>query len=365
MKLSIAIESILPYLSALKSGFQINPTTPSFNFFLFRANKDTLSLTAASQQLEITCQLDGVSVEKPEEALVSADKFLKIVSNCGETDVISVTCDGDQTVITGPNSRFKLSSLPADDFPLLDEMLGEDTQIKVRSDNLRGLLTKTGFAMAQNDSRYYLEGTLLALEDKALVAVATDGHRLAVCQMEHTGAGSPDARVILPRQAAQELNKILPTTDDTVSIHLGENQTRIRFGQISMGVKLLEGSKYPDYKRVMPSTFSDVIQFNTDALRQTVARARVVAADAARLSFGANELKVISQTEQDQAEISMPINYGGEAFEVGINPQYLWDVLSVIDAEEVTIEFKDPNSAIQIRESNSEAAKFVVMPLRL
>ena len=365
MKLSIPANTLLPVVSALKGLQGTTRTMPSTNFFLLRSSAEGLSLTATNLEIEMVCQLADIKAETEGEALVSAEKIYSIVTNSGEKEVISLNFGDDKTEIKAARSQFKLASLPPGDFPLMEVSSEEGAQIEVRAEDLHFLIEKTAFSMAQNDARYYLNGTLLMSKDGMLQTVATDGHRLAVCQIKHAGGSKQDARVILPRRAIQELKRILPQSENTVSIHIGKAFVRIRFGETTMTMKPLEESKYPDYKRVMPSDFMHVISIDSEELRQTLAKARVVDERSTRLCFSKNMLKLVARSEQDEAEIEQEIEYSGEAFELGLNPQYLAEVLGVIGSERVLLELKDPNSAIQIRESDSETAKYVVMPLRL
>ncbi len=365
MKLSLPNSALLPAVSALRGLIQTGQPIPAAAHLLFRQLDDAVTITATDLEIEMVYRIKGHAMSEPGEAMVSAHKLASISTISDENDVISLICSENQTEIEGTNSHFKLASLPPDQFPNLEDPSDAATRFEVRGDDLHHLLAKTDFSMAQGDARYYLNGMLLAIEGENLLAVATDGHRLAVCRLGNKSKAEKEARVILPRRAVQELKRTLPQTEEMVSISAGEKQICVRFGVITMTTKLLEGSKYPDYKRVMPDDFAHVISLNNEALRQTLGKAKVVEEGATRFCFSENKLKVISRSDQDEAEVEQEIEYTGQAFEVGFNPQYLWDVLGAIESEQVLFEFKDPNSAVQIRESDSEAAKYIVMPLRL
>ncbi len=365
MKLSLPNSALLPAVSSLRGLIQAARTLPATGFLFFQQTDASVSVSATDLEIEMVYRLDGLALDEPGEGLVSSLKLLSISSNSAPDDVIVLNCSEDKTEITAPKSHFNLASLPPEQFPQMDEMENESVQVEVRADDLRQLLEKTDFSMAQNDTRYYLNGLLLANEGEKLLAAATDGHRLAFCQVKHDRKAKQETQVILPRRAVQELKRLLPQTEDIVTINVGEKQVRVRFGVITMTMKLLEGSKYPDYKRVMPSDFTHVIGLDSETLRRTLAKAQLVEQGTTRLCFSDNLLKVISRSDQDEAEVEQEIEYTGQAFEVGFNPQYLRDVLGVISSERVLFEFKDPSSAVQIRESESEEAKYVVMPLRL
>ncbi len=368
MKLSISNSSLKVAVTALRGSLQSSRVLPATQHLLFRQEEDGVSVTAADQEVELVFQIAGPKMNDPGNALVRADKLSLISNNFGESDGISLICDEVQTQVKALRSQFKFGSLPADQFPLMDELdekVGAGARMDVRADDLHQLLEKTSFSMAQNDARYYLNGLLLTNEGDDLSAVATDGHRLAISRIKPTRKADQDMRVVLPRRAVQELSRILPQSEDLVSIGVGEKQVRARFREITMTMKLIEGSKYPDYQRVIPNDFAHVISMESKVLRRTLAMALVAEEGTTRLCFSNNLLKMIARADQDEAEVEQEIEYDGEPFEVGFNPQYLREVLAAVESEQVLFEFKDPNSAVQIRESDSEATKYVVMPLRL
>lgn len=365
MKLSISNSVLLPAVSALRGIIQGSRTIEALSHLLFRYSGDQLSITAADTDIEMTFQMDAANLTADEsgEALVPAKKLLGIVSNSSENETTSLNFDKEAARVSGDRGRFKLASLDPEQFPLMEKTEAEGGMLKVRADDFQHLLSKTDFSMAQDDARYYLEGLLLAQEAGKLIAVATDGHRLAICQVEHGGEEAQDARVILPRRAVYELKRVLPQADETVSIGIGEKLVCVRLGAITLTTKLIEGSKYPDYKRVIPSDFAHEISLDSEGFRRTLAKAQVIEDGTARLCFDKGKLNVVSQTDLDEAIVEQDIEYAGEKVDVGFNLQYLTDVMNAVTSEQVLFEFKDPNSAVQIREEG--AAKYIVMPMRL
>lgn len=365
MKLSIPNSTLLPVVSALRGVVQGARTIEALSHFLFRYSGEQLTVTAADTDIEMVFQLDpaNLTADEPGQALIPARQILGIVSNSGETELTSFNFDKDVAQVTGEHSRFKLASLDPDQFPLMESVKDEKALFKVRADDFQHLLAKTDFAMAQDDARYYLEGLLLTQEDKHLIAVATDGHRLALSQIPHSGEAGQEARVILPRRAVHELKRVLPQAEETISIGVGEKLVCVHLGSITLTTKLIEGSKYPDYKRVIPADFAHTISLDSNAFRRTLAKAQVIEDATARLCFSNNKLNVLSRSDLDEADIEQDVEYGGESLEVGFNLQYLTDVMNVVDADRVLFELKDPSSAVQIRED--DAAKYIVMPMRL
>lgn len=366
MKLSIPNSVLLPAVSALRGIIQGVRATEVTSFLLFHYSGDRLSITAADTDIEMTIQLDAANLtaDKPGAALIPAKKLLGIVFNSSENETTTINIDDDVALVSGDRSRFKLMSLEPEGFPLMEKTRAEGGMFhKVRADDFQHLLSKTDFSMAQDDARYYLEGLLLTQENGYLVAVSTDGHRLSTCQIEHGSGKGQDARVILPRRAVYELKRILPQADETISVGIGEKQVCVRLGAITLTTKLIEGSKYPDYKRVIPSDFVHKVNLDSGTFRRMLAKAQIIEDGLSRLRFDKGKLTVISETDYDGANIEQDIEYSGEKIEIGFNLQYLMDVMNAVTSEQILFEIKDPNSAVQIREN--DAGKFIVMPMRL
>ncbi len=365
MKLSIPNSVLLPAVSALRGIFLGSRTLEALSHLLFSYSGDRLTITAADTDIEMVVELDVANLtgDKPGHALVPAKKLLGIVANSSENETTTFNIDEDTAVVSGDRGHFNLSSLDPEQFPLMEKKDAERGMFQVRADDFQHLLSKTDFSMAQDDARYYLEGVLLALEAGCLVAVATDGHRLAIGQIEHSGEKEQDTRVVLPRRAVYELKRVLPQAEEVVSVGIGERLICVRLGKITLTTKLIEGKKYPDYKRVIPTDFVHKITLDSGAFRRTLAKAQIIEDGIARLCFDKNKLNVISETELDEANVEQAIEYAGEKTEVGFNLQYLMDVMNVVASEHITFEFKDPNSAVQIREGGAE--KYIVMPMRL
>ena len=365
MKVEIPNSILHPAVSSARGVIQSSSPILAANFFLLRQTDSGVSLTASDGETEMTYLLGGIQMSEPRAALISASKLLVISTNFSEDAVISIDCSDEKALIKAGSSHFKLGTLGAEQFPLMEEQEKEQQQISLRADDLRYLIEKTDFSMAQGDARYYLNGMLLSCEGDSLLAVATDGHRMAVCKSQQKEPLAQEPNVILPRRGVLELKRLLPQSEEAVSIGIGQKQLSIRFGVVTLRLKLFEADKYPDYKRVMPSDFENSVRLETGMFRQMLARTQVVENDATQVCFGPNQLRVTSQSDQDEAETENEIEYSGKKTEIGFNRKYLLEVLNVIDSEHLLFEFKDSGSAVQLREADSEAAKYIVMPLRL
>ena len=231
----------------------------------------------------------------------------------------------------------------------------------------RRLIDKTHFSMAQQDVRYYLNGLLLETDGKALRAVATDGHRLALCEMELPGKAKTNHQVIVPRKGVLELQRILGT-EDTIELAVGTNHIRAQIGEIRFTSKLIDG-RFPEYGRVIPSNPPRTVEADRETLRQALQRTAILSNEkyrGIRLTARPDLLTLQAHNpEQEEAEDQVEVSYQGEEVEIGFNVNYLLDALSAIESDKVHIGLTDSNSSCLIHAPGTTHTRYVVMPMRL
>src|SRR2546430_4284497 len=222
--------------------------------------------------------------------------------------------------------------------------------------------------MAQQDVRYYLNGLLLETDGKSLRAVATDGHRLAICEMElkeHGKAGQH--QVIVPRKGVLELQRILGT-DGNIELAIGTNHVRAQIGEIRFTSKLIDG-RFPEYARVIPSNPPKTVEADRENLRQALQRTAILSNEkyrGIRLTARPDLLTLQAHNpEQEEAEDQVEVSYKGEEVEIGFNVNYLLDALSAIEGDKVQIGLTDSNSSCLIHAPGTMHTRYVVMPMRL
>ena len=256
--------------------------------------------------------------------------------------------------------------MPAADFPRLtgaDEL----SRFTLSQKTLRGLLEKVQFAMAQQDIRYYLNGMLLSVEGTIVRAVATDGHRLsyAACAMEQEQ--SP-AEVIVPRKSVLELIRLLRDSDEPVDIVVKANQISLTFGSTELISKIVDG-KFPDYTKVIPTSYEKSFKIERFALQQALQRAAILSNEklrGVRLILTKDSLAVLcTNNEQEEAQEELALEYNGEPMDVGFNVSYLLDVLNHVDTEFVECAFGDATSSMLTTIPGNADFKYVVMPMRI
>jgi len=262
-----------------------------------------------------------------------------------------------------------LSTLPASNFPIMERNEGMQS-VDVEQQMLKHLFAKTAFAMAHQDVRYYLNGLLLELKPDRLVAVATDGHRLAKVEEMLPLGVEEEMQIILPRKTVLELNRLLGGGDESarVQIEISEKLFRAVIGDTLVTSKLVDG-RYPDYDRVVPPTPERIAYVDRDTLKQALSRTSILSNEkyrGVRFSLDQGELKLQAQNpEKEEAEEELEITYSQELTVIGFNVGYLMDVLNVLEENEVEIGFKDSDGSVILRNKGEEKETFVVMPMRL
>ncbi|MDH3647109.1 MAG: DNA polymerase III subunit beta [Gammaproteobacteria bacterium] len=365
MKFTAQRETLLRPLQAVAGVVERRQTMPILANFLLVAKDNQLSVTATDLEVELvaTTELD---LDTGGEITVPGRKLLDICRALPEGAKVSVSTTGDRLVVKSGRSRFTLSTLAASDFPSVEDIQPQQT-LKLAQRDCKRLLDKTHFAMAHQDVRYYLNGLLLDVSDAWVRAVATDGHRLALCEMPLDGQKPTAQQVIVPRKGVLELQRLLGDEGD-IDIAIGSNHIRMQVGSIRFTSKLVDG-RFPEYDRVIPSKPRFNLATDCDALKHALQRAAILSNEKYRgIRFGLadNLLRIQAHNpEQEEAEEELEVEYDGDAIEIGFNVNYLLDALGSVEGDKAEILLTDTNSSCLIQEPGMEHCKYVVMPMRL
>jgi len=365
MKLSAAREALLRPLQAVIGVVERRQTMPILANVLLVAKDGQVSVTATDLEVELVADTE-VQVESPGEVTVPGRKLLDICRALPEDAQVSISQSGEKLVVKSGRSKFTLTTLPAAEFPTVED-INAGQSIPVSQDVLGRLLEKTHFSMAQQDVRYYLNGLLLETSGNTLRAVATDGHRLALCEARLDGGKLPDQQVIVPRKGVLELQRLM-SGEGELAIELGTNHVRIQLEGIRFTSKLIDG-RFPEYERVIPQDTSNSMSADRGLFRGALQRTAILSNEkyrGIRLIIRDNGMVLQAHNpEQEEAEEELEIAYGGEEIEIGFNVNYLLDALGAIESDEVKLAVVDSNSSCLITEPGKEDCKYVVMPMRL
>lgn len=365
MKLSAGREVLLKPLQAVIGVVERRQTMPILANVLVIAKDGQVSVTATDLEVELVASAE-VDVKTAGEVTVPGRKLLDICRALPEQAEVAISLSGEKLSVRSGRSKFTLMTLPAAEFPTVEDINAAQS-VRVEQATLARLLDKTHFAMAQQDVRYYLNGLLLETGQKHLRAVATDGHRLSLCQVELDGKKQPEQQVIVPRKGVMELQRLL-TGEGEVTLELGSNHIRIQLDGIRFTSKLIDG-RFPEYERVIPEDTGNQLTADRVSFRGALQRTAILSNEKYRgIRLIIRDSGVVLQAhnpEQEEAEEELEVSYGGDDIEIGFNVNYLLDALGAIESEEVTLSVVDGNSSCLVREPGNDDCKYVVMPMRL
>lgn len=365
MKFTASREQILGPLQSVIGVVERRQTMPVLSNVLLAARNNRLAITGTDLEVELVASSE-ITVAQAGDITVPGRKFLDIMRALPEGVTITVATDNERLTVKAGRSRFTLSTLPAGEFPVIDEVNAQHS-VKVAQATFKRLIDKTHFSMAQQDVRYYLNGMLLETEERMLRTVATDGHRLALSETELTEHAKTKKQVIVPRKGVLELQRILGSEGE-VELAIGSNHVRCQIGDIRFTSKLIDG-KFPEYGRVIPSHPSKLVDADREALRAALQRTAILSNEkyrGVRVNAKTNLLTLQAHNpEQEEAEDSLEVKYEGDEVEIGFNVTYLLDALSAIDGDRVHIGLTDENSSCLITMPGKQDCRYVVMPMRL
>ena len=370
MKFSAQRESLLFPLQHVVGAVERKQTSPILGNVLIEASDGYLTITASDSEIEMQARVD-MQIDQDGATTVPARKLLEICKHLPDSARIDFQYSGDKVVFKSGRSRFTLATLPANEFPKVDQ-LDEPQKVNITASDLFRCVKNTAFSMAQQDVRFYLNGMLLEIGADRLSCVATDGHRLAYSQCDTEADPETPVRAIIPRKSVTELQRLLGSAEaeEKVALMVTSQHLQIQIGGVRISTKLIDG-RFPDYNRVIPIDGNKELVIDCQTLKQSLTRASVLSNEkyrGVRVKLESGLLTISSNNpDQEEAIDELEVEYQGESTEIGFNVTYLLDVLNSLDSENARILVKDGNSSALITPESTEAndSKYVVMPMRL
>ena len=369
MKFTIDRETLLSPLLTVRGVLEQRQALPVLSNVLVSARDAALAFTATDSEVELEARIPVGDMDGG-EITVPARKFIDICQALPPRAAVEFELDEENRAhIRSGRSRFTLATIPATDFPTTDE-IADAAAFAITDGELKRLIDLTQFAMARQDVRYYLNGLLLEVAPGHVKTVATDGHRLAVAQLEAETGVAESRAIIIPRKGVLELARLLTGEDVELTVQVGTNAVQLAVGDVRFSSKLIDG-RFPDYGRVIPDVdqCDKRLSMDRDLLRQCLVRASVLSGDkhrTVRLTLDSGVLKVAATNpEQETADDELEIEYDGETLEIGFNVSYLIDALATLPAETADIYLTDSSSSCLIQPQGRSGCQFVVMPMRL
>jgi DNA polymerase-3 subunit beta len=367
MKATIERATLLKSLSHVQSVVERRNTIPILSNVLIEGREDgSIRLMATDLDLQVDESVPA-NVTQAGATTVSAHTLFDIVRKLPEGSQVELAAADGKMQVNAGRSRFNLSTLPRDDFPVIAE--GElPTRFELPAATLRQIIEKTRFAISSEETRYYLMGIFFHLVDDQLRAAATDGHRLArITVPKPDGSdGMPD--VIVPRKCVQELYRLLEEVDGTVEVSLSPTKVRFGLGNAVLTSKLIDGT-FPDYNRVIPTGNDKLLKIDPKSFAAGVDRVSTIASEktrAVKMSVDRDKITLsVTSPENGVATEEISADYGADGMEIGFNARYLLDILGQVDGDVVEVHLADAAAPTLLRENDKANALYVLMPMRV
>ena len=368
MELVVRKNDLLKELSLLQGIVERKNTIPILANVLIDATKDGISLLATDLDVGLRSRCEG-NVGKPGTLTLPAKKLFEIVSALPDTDVrIEEDKGGKSVTVAAERFESKMQTLPASEFPT-PPADGGGSEAKLPGAALKKLISHTRFAITSEDTRYFLNGAQLVLRPDAMSMVATDGHRLAFISVEESPGKKVNGEVLLPRKTLNEVARLIDG-GDAVEFSQGENHLFFRAGGRLLISRKIDAN-FPAYERVIPKTNDKKIEFDRDRLAAAVRRVRLLSNErskAVKFVLGKDQVEIQSNTpEVGEAHEVIPVEYGGASLQICFNADYVDNFLSVVETENITLEFKDEMSQAVVKPIGAEGYDYtyVIMPMRI
>jgi DNA polymerase-3 subunit beta len=366
MRFTLQREAFLKPLAQVVNVVERRQTLPVLANFLVQVQGGQLSLTGTDLEVEMVARA-AVEDSQDGETTIPARKLFEIVRALPDGSRVTVSPSNDQVTVQAGRSRFTLATLPANDFPSVDEVEATE-RIGVPEAGLKELIERTAFAMAQQDVRYYLNGLLFDLREQTLRCVATDGHRLALCETGLDQAVGTKRQIIVPRKGVTELQRLLEGGDRALELELGRSHVRVKRDDVTFTSKLIDG-RFPDYEAVIPIGAEKEVKLDREVLRAALQRAAILSNEkyrGVRVEISPGQLRISAHNpEQEEAQEEIEADTRVDNLAIGFNVNYLLDALGALKEEHVVIALRDANSSALVREASNARCRHVVMPLRL
>lgn len=366
-EINIGKEDLLTALLTVIGAVDKKQARAILGNILIQIEKDELILTATDLEIEITAKAKANSSYNTQKITVPAKKMVDIIRSLEDGANPLISFDGTTVIIKEGRSKFKLATLPAEDYPnCADEQ--NEIEFKISRTSLIHLLQSTHFAMSQQDVRVFLNGLLLEFGTSGATAVATDGHRMAICKV-NSDALDKHERFLIPRKAIQEILRLLNTiSEDEVLIAAGKNHVKLVTENFTFLTRLIE-ARFPPYMKAIPQNQDKQVIIDRDILKRALTRIVILANEKSRaviMHMQDNQLTLIANNQEHEEAVEiLSAKTVGEEIKIGINASYLLDALNCFNSGDVSISMSDKESSILVESLLDEQYQYIIMPMKL
>lgn len=368
-ELTLSKQQILAPLLTVAGAVDKKQSLPILSNILFQLTDQQFSVVATDLEIQITAIVPQSAALSAAAAItVPAKKMIDIIRSLEEEAMPTLSCQGNTLFIKTEQGQFKLSTLPASDYPLAENEVNE-VELVMQASALMRLLQSTYFAMAQQDARIYLNGLFLEIDTKSIAAVAADGHRMAVCRLQDDALKHMH-RLLIPRKGVQEMLRLLVSIppEESVTISASKNHICLTTLPFKLSSKLID-ARFPPYSKAIPKDYDKSAIVDRDVLKRALSRIVILANEKLRavvLRTGDNQLMLqASNKEQEEGMETIVAETEGEALTIGLNATYLLDVLNYLNEGPLKLSFGDADSSILVQSMQDEHYQYIIMPMKL
>ena len=370
MEFSVKKFDLLEELELTQGVVERKTTIPILSNILCEAHASGLTITATDLELSVRTSCEA-KVKKEGAGTIPAKKLLELVRLLPDGEIRFKLLENHWVHITSDRKNYKLVGMSKDNFPALPGFLHAMLKIPVKL--LADAIAKTTFAISLEESRYTLNGALLVLKPASLTMVATDGHRLAMVEIDHKFEGySTETRVLIPKKAMTEVQRLAAESGDDAQVEFAQDESHLffQFGRRLLTSRKLTG-QFPNYEAVLPRDAGKTVVIERGELQDALRRVSQLAdarSHAVKFTFAKEGVEIsASSPEYGEAKEVIEKEFKAEPISIGFNAQYLLDFLAAAADGPISFELKDEQSAGQLRPLADECSRYryVVMPMRI
>lgn len=370
MKVTLPRHDLLDAVNKVKTVVSAKSALPILSHILLEAADNRMKVSATDLKVSIECTVE-CQVEEPGSMTVSCQRIASILSELPDADIHLELGASNTVTLECGKIHTKLYSMSPDEFPPIRSFEGVEPLV-LPQNLLRTIFQKTSFAISTDQARYNLTGLLIEIKNGKMIAVATDGRRMSLISQTDGIAEGIDIKVIIPGKMIHELERLLDSDQDDVTIQIGENQAAFSFGTLRLVTALIEGN-FPNYEMVIPKEHDKEVKLSTALFTEGMRRTRTMTNDKFNsvrmvIQDGQMTLRVVTP-EVGEYEEELPVTYNGEELEIAFNPDFVLDVLRHVDSEDTCLVLKDPMSPGVLKPGGDNNAGDnyinVVMPIRI
>ncbi|HJN37171.1 MAG TPA: DNA polymerase III subunit beta [Gammaproteobacteria bacterium] len=367
VNVQIMKEDLLEALKTVSGVIESSHVIQILSFVRLIGEGSSLKMMTSNSevQLESSAPIAG-SIENSFDLAVPCKKLLSITKNLPDNILMSICYEDNWLTVKTESSSFQLATLPSSQFPEFNTIEAVSSYSLTEAE-LKDLLEKTSFSMAQQDVRFFLNGLLIESSENHIEAVATDGHRMAFGSLKVIK--NTPIRAIIPRKTIYELQRLLTESDSVVEMNVSASSIKIKTPQFTLLSNLIDGN-FPNCHQLIPKKNNLLARIGVADLKRALSRVSILANEkfkGAKLSFSNHSLNILSSNvEHEKAEETLTIHYEGAPLTIAFNINYIQEVLQIITTEEVCMALSTADQCVLITDSNgSDDYQYVIMPLTL